>query len=338
MTITTSPLLQRGMSIVELMISVAIGLMITLAVSSLFLSTNRSNKQNNDITLMQENGRFALETIAADIRHAGFFGNVQNPADINPNGVSMPSGTDCGSTALGSPYMLDFSTTQKLIGYSTGLSDSELTTLIAPCTLPTDVALPSTNNTILAVKRVSSASRLYTELGSNPLGADRIYVHSNGSTSGLGSGTDTPVPQNTTQIWEYMPRYYYVTNTHTLYRSTFNMESAGIWLDEPLAEGIERFHIEYGIDTDNEGTPNYFSDVPANIDFNNVVSARIHILARTTRADLQYDDQNTYTLGSFAVTPATDTTNTDPNKTHYHRQVYSTTVTIPNLRRRNTIN
>lgn len=345
MTTVTYPLQQRGMSLIELMISVTIGLIITLAISGLFLNTNRSQKENNDITIMQENARFALETLASDLRHAGFFGNVQDPANILPNGVTM-TGTDCHLTAamaetpsgetLPTTYMLDFRTTQQLILYRTGKSSSEVTTLIAPCTLPTSVTLPAANNTLLAIKRVSSTSRLYSAFTAE---AGRIYVLSNGSAANLGTNGNVPTMAPNAQVWEYMPRYYYVTRTHTLYRSTFNQETAGVWLDEPLAEGIERFHIEFGVDTDSDGAPNFFSDAPASNDFNGVVSARVHVLARTSRVDPNYTDDNTYNLGPLSVTPSTDTTYyTDPDKTRYHRQVYSTTVTIPNLRRRQTIN
>jgi type IV pilus assembly protein PilW len=357
MTLANFPMHQRGMSLVELMVSVAIGLLITLAISTLFLNTNRSNKENNDTASMQENARFAMESIASDIRHAGFFGNVQNSADIDPNGVTMPPGTDCSSMATGTPYMLDFSNSQQLIGYSTGLSNSALTTLIAPCTIATAVTLPAADNTILAIKRVSSSSRTYDTFHTMPVSkadgggkeAGRIFVHSTGSVARLGNGSSEPFTQPSTQIWEYMPRFYYVTHTivteggrnvykQTLYRSTYGIETEGEWLNEPLAEGIERFHMEFGVDSDDDGTPNYFSDVPADIDFNGVVSARVHVLARTTNVDINYNDTNSYILGSITVTPSTDPNNPDPNKARYHRQVYSTTVTIPNLRRRHTLN
>lgn len=357
MTITKLPLRQRGMSLVELMISITIGLIVTLAISTLFVNTNRGNKENSDVVLMQENARFAMEAIAADLRHAGFFGNVQNPADIlNPTSVAMPANTDCGSTSLGAAYMLDFSNSQQLIGYSTGLSDTAFETLIAPCAIPATVTLPVADNTILAIKRTSSNGRIYNTFHTMPVDKEagggkeigRIFVHSIGSTPVLDGGSNEPFTQPETQIWEYLPRYYYVTHTpvtengnvvfkHTLYRSTFSIETEGEWLDEPLAEGIERFHVEFGVDSDDDGTPNYFSDVPSAIDFNGVVSARVHVLARTTRADPNYNDTNDYVLGSLTVTPSADTNNPDPNKARYHRQVYSTAVTIPNLRRRHTI-
>lgn len=342
------------MSLIELMVSVAIGLIITLAISTLFLNTGRSNKENSATALMQENARFALETIASDLRHAGFFGNVQDPDTIADNGVTMPANTDCGSTTAGA-YMLDFSGS-KLIGYSTALSNNELDATIAPCTMPSPPSgttrLSIAQNTLLTIKRVSSSGIAYNTFLAMATAdkTGRIYVHSNGGTASLGSGAATPIPQTTVQVWDYMPRYYYVTHTkvvengrdiykHTLYRSTFSLETGGVWLDEPLAEGIERFHIEFGIDSDDDGTPNYFSDVPATIDVAGIVSARIHVLARTTAVDRNYSDlNNTYKLGSLTVIPSTDATNIDPDKTQYHRQVYSTTVTIPNLRRRHTLN
>jgi type IV pilus assembly protein PilW len=327
MTIVHFPTRQRGMSIAELMVSVTIGLLITLAISTLFLNTNRSNKENSATNAMQENARFAMESIAEDLRHVGFFGNVQNPADIERAGVTMPSGTDCGETATAS-YMLDFSSARQLIGYGIGMTNTQIATLVSPCTLAG--TLPAATNSLLAIKRTST-TRMST---TSTLQAGHIYVHSNGSSASLGVGTALPLPSSSTQVWEYSPRIYYITSDRVLYRGTFGAD----WINEPLAEGIEQFRVEFGVDTDNNGAPNYFSDISSDSTFDKVVAARLYILARTPTPDLNYTDDNTYNLGSLTWTPSTDVSNTDPNKTRYHRQVYSTTVNIPNLRIRNVAN
>lgn len=318
----TRPKQQQGMSLVELMISVAIGLLITLAISTLFLNTNRSNKENNDVAMMQENARFAMESIAEDLRHGGFFGNVQNPSEIVPNAVTMPAGTDCGSTAAGAATMLNFNSGQMLVNYSAGLTADQIATQLAPCTAAGTMA--SADNSLLVIKRVTTNKMLFGD-PSTVLQGGRIYVHSNGSGALLGAGTATPLADTKTQIWEYSPRIYYITNTETLYRSIFSAD----WVDEPLAEGIEQFRVEFGIDSDTQkdGIPNYFVDASTDTNFDNVVSARVHVLARTLKADANYTDNNTYTLGALEIT-------IPDNMKHYHRQVYSTTVTIPNMRLR----
>lgn len=314
------------MSLIELMISLTIGLIITLAIATIFLTTKRSNKENTETTAMQENARFAMESLAEDIRHAGFFGNVADAGDVQLNGITLAAANDCHSTAAGAPYVLDFATRWKLINYSADKTDAEITAILAPCT--TADTLPADHNSLLFIKRVATNSTTYAAPNTQP---GHLYVHSIGSNYSLGVGAAMPIPDPKVMIWEYTPRIYYITNKGTLYRKSYN----GGWTDEPLAEGIEQFRVEFGIDTTSpgDGIPDYFIDPPATDDvLNNAVSARVYVLARTANADPNYMDSNSYTLGSYSY--GTTANPIPADKLNYHRQVYSTTVTIANLRGR----
>lgn len=67
-------LLQAGFTLVELMISIAIGLLIVLALITLLIDVNRSNSEMSKANRVTENGRFALQILQTDISHAGFWG------------------------------------------------------------------------------------------------------------------------------------------------------------------------------------------------------------------------------------------------------------------------
>lgn len=64
---------QQGLSLVELMISLTLGLVLTLGVVSLFATSQRSYRTLNELTIMQENAYFATHFIAEPLREAGFF-------------------------------------------------------------------------------------------------------------------------------------------------------------------------------------------------------------------------------------------------------------------------
>ena len=79
----------------------------------------------------------------------------------------------------------------------------------------------------------------------------------------------------------------------------------------PLVEGIDNLQVEYGIDTNNDGTPDLYSAepgavnscttapcVPAN--WRNVVAVKLNVLARSTEATLGFVDNKSYTLGNLA--------------------------------------
>lgn len=64
----------RGFGLVELMISVAIGLVILAAMVTLFVNTSRNNREMATANSVIENGRFAIEMLENDVVHAGYWG------------------------------------------------------------------------------------------------------------------------------------------------------------------------------------------------------------------------------------------------------------------------
>lgn len=64
----------RGFSLIELLVSMAIGLFIMLGAMSIFVSSKHSYAQQDASSQMQENARFALEMLARDTRIAGMSG------------------------------------------------------------------------------------------------------------------------------------------------------------------------------------------------------------------------------------------------------------------------
>lgn len=65
---------QTGLSLVELMISLAISLFVIAGVLYVFLGSRQAYTQNDAMARLQENGRIAADLIAHDLRMAGFMG------------------------------------------------------------------------------------------------------------------------------------------------------------------------------------------------------------------------------------------------------------------------
>jgi len=61
----------RGFTLIELMISLTLGLLVLAAISTIFVNTGKTNREQTALARMQENGRFALSRISADLRMAG---------------------------------------------------------------------------------------------------------------------------------------------------------------------------------------------------------------------------------------------------------------------------
>lgn len=85
---------QRGMTLVELMIASVLSLFLMAGVIQLFLGTRQIYRFLDALSRLQENGRFALNVMAADIRMAGFDDNISDPVSPdaireNTNGMSI---------------------------------------------------------------------------------------------------------------------------------------------------------------------------------------------------------------------------------------------------------
>jgi type IV pilus assembly protein PilW len=70
---------QRGMSLVELMVAMVLGLLFVIAVAYFFLGGRQVNRTHDDLSRIQENGRYALEYLGKAIRQAGARTDVSLP-------------------------------------------------------------------------------------------------------------------------------------------------------------------------------------------------------------------------------------------------------------------
>jgi len=95
------------------------------------------------------------------------------------------------------------------------------------------------------------------------------------------------------------------------------------WVTTTLVEGIDHVTYEYGIDTNNDGSPNVYTATPATAsDWSNVVTVRMHLLARNTRESGGHTDEKTYNLGPVVLGPFND---------QFRRHVYSELIRLMNV-------
>src|SRR5262245_57488407 len=81
----------RGVSLVELLLSLLLGLLLSAGVVSGYLGAKRNYFYEEQAARMQENGRYALRLLSREVGMAGFFGGVPVPGGVTPAAV----GTDC---------------------------------------------------------------------------------------------------------------------------------------------------------------------------------------------------------------------------------------------------
>jgi type IV pilus assembly protein PilW len=62
----------QGFTLLELMISIAIGLLLTLVIGTLFVQSRQTYLTTDDVSRMQENMRFAYQTLSRTVHLAGY--------------------------------------------------------------------------------------------------------------------------------------------------------------------------------------------------------------------------------------------------------------------------
>jgi Tfp pilus assembly protein PilW len=316
---------QTGFSIVELMVALALSMTLAVAVVSVFTNNSYSFNQDENISRMQDDARFALREIAFDVSMAGLWGDLHVPAIVTPD-TNLAIGTDCGPAG---ELNWMYRTVEAGTGESHSLMaiDNATSAEVVAQHACFDGAELREGTDVVSIKRVAGAEAAVPNAGS-------VYLRTNGTVGLLYRAPFPAAPAIVVAApmadWEYRPSIYYIrqfANTPgdgipTLCRKV--LRGAGpAMTTECLATGIEDLQIEYGIDTSEDGHPNLFVTNPSLTDIQNVVSARIFILARTTDIDTRYTNEKTYSISNAPDYEPGDS---------FHRRVFSTTVSIQNIR------
>lgn len=345
---------QTGLSLIELMIAITLGLFILLGLTVIAVKNIRAGDEVERANQQIENGRYALQLISDEFRNAGYF------AEFNPSLITTPAAKpDPCSTALAD---LNSAMPLAVQGYAGGS--------VAPTCL-SDV---KANTDILVIRRVSTCA--IGDAGCDALitGAPYFQASGCGSTTELGSmssnystsyyALDTAAGNLTRHrkdcttlapVYQYFTRIYFIANNDkpsdgipTLKRAELgNAASPGGFTIVSLVEGIDDMQIEYGLDNPSSpaGTPAVYTADPDSYNscssvttptctayWQNVVAAKIHLLARNTTPTTGYTSSKTYSMGLDASgSPVADGPFTDAFKRH----AYTSTVRVNNTAGRN---
>jgi len=332
-----SPRRMQGVSLIELMIGITLGMIIVAALAVLFANTSASRAELERSSRQIENGRFAMDLLAEDLRLAGFYGEL-SVLSIPPPGVLVdPCSLVATDWAAAIPIPLQ--------GYDNGVG--------RPACVPGTVQ-PGTD--ILVVRRVATcdagvggcaavvagqpylqAARCATQV---PTVANSYRLGVQGTAVFDRQLRDCATIANMRQ---YFVHIYFVSTDNgqgsaipTLKR--MELTGTGGFTEVPLVEGIEQLNFEYGIDTDNDGQTNGYTADPnvynppgcvgcsALSNWMNVMSVRVNLLARNVDPTPGYTDSKTYTLGLDVSNAPVTYTPAD----NYKRHAYSTVVRLVN--------
>lgn len=288
---------QRGISMVELMIAMLLGLVLTGSMLQLFSSNKSSFMNMEGLSRIQDNARAGLERIKTRIRMSGYMG-CSNLDILDPNNVTGPAspvifnknvqitGTD-NDTNTGN-LIVDGTDTVNII--AAGATDTAMSTDMTSTT--SDISLTSNpgnfkTNALVIVSDCESTD-IFRATDVSVSGSNIIIKHA----TNMGGNQ----VNNTSQL----SKAYLVNNTRVMPMQdlTFSVEDTGrsdesgnaiqSLFETPaggsrieIMTGVEDMQITYGEDTSKNGEADSYLPAATVASWANVVSVRVNLLVST---------------------------------------------------------
>lgn len=142
---------QHGMTVVEMLVASAIGLILLAGAMQIFLANRQTYALQEASAYVQETGRFGMEFLTRDLRMAGFMGC--KPRKIT-NNLDPSKGKAASHFALGNNGSLTFDGTGSFVGYRYNAADTDLPAALKSYGLTADLVMKGTD--VMVVKRASA--------------------------------------------------------------------------------------------------------------------------------------------------------------------------------------
>lgn len=306
-----------GLSLVELLVAIAIGTVLSFGAMNLLLHSKNSYLQSEELARLQENGRHALRYLTYELGMAGYLATLLPRTPISPG----LSGSACFNhlmlTAIPLEHVNDV--------LASGEPGSGGWGLPADCLLAGRHQLGSD---LLLIRR--TASLPVVQDGNRLAGtdADGLYLEHAGPYARPRVQRGDAVSA-TGDLWEYLPQVLFLRNhsaapgdgVPALCRKRPGRSSNRMAPTECLVEGIEHLQLEFGIDESGDQLADRFEASPGPADLRAAVAVRIYLLVRSVHPVAGYIDTRSYSLGSTRVSAPND---------GYYRRLMQTTVLLRN--------
>lgn len=342
-----------GFTLVELMVSMVIGLIILSGIVAVVVSSHTSFKTETEGSFIQENVRYSFEMLTRDIRLAGGLGcadmrysNISNvliddydglvsidypvrgfEASDNANNYPAALSTAAGSDAVivryadpeSAVYIKNYSPAGKRFSLHSGATHNFATGDVLAAVDSSCRNVGVFVNTGTAGDSVAHAAGATAPANcDNGLFAKNIDRVNCAITENVTTKTFKPG----TAIMEYVTNAYYVADSDlvpgmpALKRRVTTVDG---YREEELAQGVESLEIKYGLDVQDDGHVTAYvdaDDITNEEDWKKVLAVRVEMVFRSHSQVLNEDRE-------IAVG---DETKTD----RYMRQLASATVKIRN--------
>jgi type IV pilus assembly protein PilW len=318
---------QRGLTLIELMVSMVLMLLITIATVALFNVSSSSFKTVDAGQELQDSARFAMEIIGQAVRSAGYQERIAPvTTDDQTDRIFGPANVDDSAWRVQGGDNSMLATGNSIArGVSNGVNQSD-----ALITRFFGSNLANPNNPAIAQFN-----------GGNPV-ADGTMVDCSGRT--------IPYPTGGADVGVSAFFVRTVNGEPELICKSYN-PTTGQYVDTQIVRGVETFQVMFGVDTTGDEIPDQWlsantawDTAAATPNWNNVVAVRVGFVLRGPVGSAQgqssiTSDNDLYPLGlaftcgaATSCSPAAGLKFTPPNDGRL-RRVFATTFFIRNSTR-----
>jgi type IV pilus assembly protein PilW len=316
--------LQLGVSLIELMIALVVGLLLLGGLIQVYLSSKQSYNAQEQLARMQEGGRFAMDLITRDLRRSGFWGGNVDLFTVAGNPGPEPPSHNCNSAAWGRMINWRVSGVNQTAapgGYACATAHIANTDILTVRYAESDIIplalIPADNG--LLVRSTMFASRVTTGALAGQ-DDNRIFP-------------DDPLitPAHLLpEVRRIVSHAYYIGDSGqvcpggqaipALRRVALN-PTTGAPESELIATGVEQLQVRYLLNdvyVDAQNVPND--------QWPNVRAVRMWLLMRGECPEFGLVNNTTYNMGDVVFTPTANSV-----EENYRRQLYVSTVMLRNI-------
>ena len=242
---------QRGLTLVELMISITLGMFIVATGLTIFLSSKSTYVGSDDSTRLLDTGRYVLESVTRAVRQTSY---EELAVGDNDQVAIVDDGTLSKNIKGWDAQTLSISTGATMSPSGAPSNDSDILKLrFFGASSASGVAAPSASRTVLNCAGVPVPGVATINQAEDGRGWSVFFVHK--------PATGEP---------ELRCGY---------------LDAGNKLVSLPIATGVESFQVLYGLDTDNDGIPNKFVNATKVPDWKKVVALKVSFLIRGTRIE-----------------------------------------------------
>jgi type IV pilus assembly protein PilW len=277
--------LQRGLTLVELMVALAISLTLVLAASMLFLNTRFNQHASDERSLMDETGAQALEIIGRQVANAGFYPTISEEVG-SASGASLKNVFVNYGTVIKliDPAATHAAIATGLYGCSSGVVKADLTgcesngtSFGAPNSDSLSVSYFTTDAMSIDVGWRADCTRadIANDAVFNP--ATRVGSYTQTSDAGVSTSvsrgaSDEGLPPAAPLLginqflltpYSYSDESGRTVSTHALSCRGNGHQASGTMQTVDLLPGVEQMTVRYGVAGDADGMPKQYLDATA---------------------------------------------------------------------------